>query len=492
MTVRARLVITIGGMTLLLLIPLVFSVGRLSELREIALEQRGSHGAAFVALGRLQTAIAELDRFIRSYVATLDPELREAVAGSLREAHQRLTELQAAGYEETSAGVAVRIDSLESRLLEIAQLVDGGRPEQATALLEQSLPMLQELRAALDEVARAIDRRSLRRAIEAQQISEPAVRTTYAAAAIAIVLAMLWGLWTTRALTTPLHRLRQATADVADGEFAAPLDLPYQRADEIGDLSRSFRAMAEQLAELERLRAEFISVITHDLKTPLNVIGGYAALLQEGVYGRPADAQREVLGRIQEQTESLNRLVEQLLNMGRLEAGGFPLQLDAIEPAEFFHALERTFQALAELHHIDFTVDAASTLPPIFWADGDRLRDQVLGNLLSNAFKFTPDHGRITVRAWGDEEAGTIRIEVADNGPGIPPELLPNIFEKFYQLTGEARAKGTGLGLAIARDLVQAHGGSITVRSEPGEGACFHIILPVHPQRTPASPQIAH
>jgi signal transduction histidine kinase len=164
-------------------------------------------------------------------------------------------------------------------------MVESGRHEEATAYFELVKRQLDDARAALVPVAEALDHRGVARQDRGRQVSASASRTTVLAVILALIGTVALGLWTTGALSRPLSRLSAATAAVADGRFEAPPDLPYDRDDEIGELSRAFGAMTERLAELDRLKAEFVSLATHELKTPINVIGGYAELLDEGLYG---------------------------------------------------------------------------------------------------------------------------------------------------------------------------------------------------------------
>jgi signal transduction histidine kinase len=267
-------------------------------------------------------------------------------------------------------------------------------------------------------------------------------------------------------------------AAVSAGEFIVPGGLPYDRRDEIGDLTRSFRSMTRQLADLDRMKADFMSVATHELKTPINVISGYAELIHEGVYGEITEKQQVALTSIQEQSRMLTQLVNQLLDISRLEAGGLTLEISELDLPELFERLQRTFEVLASKQGIDLAVHLDDGSPTTIPADGDRLRDQVLGNILGNALKFTPEGGRIEVR--GHTENRHFRIEVSDTGSGMPAELLPHVFDKYYQIGEQARSKGAGLGLAIAHEIVHAHGGTISVTSEEGTGTTFHIDLPAN------------
>jgi signal transduction histidine kinase len=322
----------------------------------------------------------------------------------------------------------------------------------------------------------------------AQSISSTTSTTALTALGAASVVALLLGAWTTRAVTRPIRQVQQAMARVADGEFVVPEALPYDRSDELGGLSRSFRTMTERLAELDRMKAEFISVASHELKTPLNVIGGYAELLDDGVYGPLEEKQHEALQSIQDQTRTLTDLVNQLLDLSRIEAGGFRVELMDVQSSELFGAVRRMFEPLAKQKNIAFDVVVDDDFPRVLRADPDRLRNEVLGNLLSNAFKFTPEGGSIRLEAHDGTE-DRVRLDVRDSGGGIPQDELQHIFDKFYQVGPEARVQGSGLGLAIAREIVEAHGGDISAESARGKGTTFHIVLPKQPSQ-PTAPSL--
>jgi len=249
------------------------------------------------------------------------------------------------------------------------------------------------------------------------------------------------------------------------------------RKDEFGRLSESYEAMANRLAQLDRLKAEFVSVASHELKTPINVILGYVELLEDGIYGKLQDQQREVCETIAAQARNLTRLVRRLLDVSRFEAGGGALECRQLNLGRFLDTLQSSFSVLAMQRSVQFQVNRAEGLPTEVRWDEDRM-SEVVGNLLSNAFKFTPRGGTVELSAEAQDH--DIVIEVRDTGAGIPPEQLPRIFQKFYQADNQAKAsaKGTGLGLAIAKEIVEAHGGSITATSIAGQGATFRITMP--------------
>jgi signal transduction histidine kinase len=210
--------------------------------------------------------------------------------------------------------------------------------------------------------------------------------------------------------------------------------------------------------------------VAHDLRNPLTAISMYASLLLE--MPRDADTQRGQLRTVLELTDQMNRLIQDLLDASRIEAGQLrvnpaPLRL----PPLLADAAEMVRMAAAE-RGVSLRVQAAEGLPPVL-ADRDRVL-QVLSNLLGNAVKFTPRGGDVLVLASARD--GVVEVAVADTGAGIAPEQLPHVFDRFWQ--GDARRKGAGLGLAIARGIVEAHGGSIRAESDPGRGSTFTFTLP--------------
>ncbi len=476
MKVQSRLLITLASVVVLMAVPSVYGLSQLHRLLAIVVDLRGEHAQASLALGGLQAELADLDRFERSYIVSPSDELRRAIDNSLGNLQVGIASLEEAGYAEASAPTKEFVDSLSNATERIEALMEAGRDAQATNFFETVKPILESTRASLEGIAEVIDQHTKEKVQEAETLSRDTASTVTITFIIGVVLTLLAAVTITRMLSAPLRKLSGATAAVADGNFMAPPDLPYDRNDEIGELSRSFGSMTERLAELDQLKAEFISLASHELKTPINVVGGYVELLEEGLYGEVNARQREVLDLILGQTENLTRLVNQLLDLGRFESGGFQIHFQDLDFAVLMNRLRRTFQALADQKQIDFAVDIAESLPPLR-GDPDRLEHEVFGNLLSNAFKFTPPGGQVRVTARSHD--GAVEIAVEDTGAGIPPDELSNIFEKYYQVGDEARSQGSGLGLAIARQIVRAHKGDIGVDSELGRGTRFWIRLPV-------------
>lgn len=477
MSVQTRLVATLGLVTVLLVLPAIYGVVRLREVRDIALELQGRDAAASLAVGRLEAALGELDWSERSYIAVQAEAARRNMYAALDSAGRAVEDLRASGFGPDVRPVAALLSLLGRSTARTEALVRAGRVSAATEAFERLKPVFDRARGSLPPLAEAIDRRGADAAERARRLSAAAARGTVVALLAAGVLVLLLGSWLTGSLTGPIRRLGRATGRVARGEFEAPSDLPYERTDEFGELSRAFRSMTEQLDELVRLRAEFVSMASHELKTPLNVMAGFSEMLAAGEYGALSPAQLAAVEQIRDQAGMLDRLIRQLLDMSRLETGAFAMEMEPVPVSRLLRDLEESFRPIAVRRGITFTVSAEPTTPAVLEADLDRLRNEVFGNLLSNAFKFTPRGGSVDVMAWG--EPGVVLVEVADTGPGIAPEHLALVFEKYYQPTREARALGAGLGLAIARDVVIAHGGAIEVDSAPGQGSRFRVTLPV-------------
>jgi PAS domain S-box-containing protein len=228
--------------------------------------------------------------------------------------------------------------------------------------------------------------------------------------------------------------------------------------------------------EANRAKSQFLAVMSHELRTPLNAIGGYVQLIELGIHGPVTEKQREALGRITRGQRHLLRLINEVLNLARIEAGHVDYTMEDVPVAEVVEAV----LPLVEPQLAAAELTCATSVAPGLVARADRERfQQVLINLLTNAVKFTPAGGRITVVAERDPAAARVLVSVVDTGVGIAAEKLESVFEPFVRVDGEhtRRAEGTGLGLAISRDLVRGMGGDLWARSEEGRGSTFTLAL---------------
>ena len=494
MSLRQRIVLTLVGISVLLAIPAAYALLALNDVHAITHRLDEAGVGATDALGDLRNGVETASDAARRYVVlhqlssvveegtpadTIGPRLQvDSAAGAVRSALGQLK--QDTAYAGAAAPAEQLWAAIVANIARERTVLGTGDRAAADSVRRTLEEQFGQMDPRLDRIERAINRRTGREVQHAEVVARRAGTTTLVALALALGATLLIGGLLTRTLLRPIGELRRGMATVAQGDFEPDVHIPHERPDELGDLARSFDTMTEQLRELDRLKAEFVSVASHEIKTPLSVIRGYVTLLADGIYGEVNDQQKKTLEAVSAQTDRLARLVHRLLDVSRFEAGGARLELREIDLRAFFDDLTADFRVLAVQNGIDFPVRLSDDLPGTIVADEDRL-SEVLGNLLSNAFKFTERGGSIRVDAARYD--GGVQVEVQDTGVGIPEEKLPRIFEKFYQVENEAqpRSVGSGLGLAIAREIVEAHGGTIGAESREGEGTRFRVFLPERP-----------
>jgi signal transduction histidine kinase len=248
-------------------------------------------------------------------------------------------------------------------------------------------------------------------------------------------------------------------------------------ADRSQDLQRAYSDLAtahQELLSVDEMKTNFLANVSHELRTPLTSIRSFSELLLE--YEDDPEVQKEFLRIISTESERLTRLVNDVLDISRIEAGHMNWQMTSVEVSELLADLGRTFAPLISLAHLTFDVQIVSELTRVH-ADRDRLH-QVIANLLNNAMKFTPAGGVIVLR--GEIVDGDVRVSVSDTGIGVAESDQERIFEKFQQVgdTLTDKPRGTGLGLPICRDIVEHHQGRMWVESTPGVGSTFTVALP--------------
>lgn len=291
-----------------------------------------------------------------------------------------------------------------------------------------------------------------------------ALMATAVAIGLAIVLA--------RTLTRPLQELSAASRAMAAGNLEQ--QVPVRTHDELGELATTFNQMSAELARANQQRRQMTADIAHDLRTPLTVLSGYLEAMEDGTLSPTPNR----LQMMHQEVETLKRLVEDLRTLSLADAGNLALHKEPLAPHNLLTQVQSAYAHQAAAQKIDLAVVASVDLPPIT-VDPARMR-QVLGNLVSNALRYTPTGGRITLAAdRASAQDSGVRMSVTDTGLGIPPEDLPHIFDRFYRGDKSRREdRGeSGLGLAIVKSLVTAHGGVINVASTPGSGTSFTILL---------------
>jgi two-component system, OmpR family, sensor kinase len=286
-----------------------------------------------------------------------------------------------------------------------------------------------------------------------------------------IVVASLLGVFLTRWISRPLGRLSDAADAVARGSYEVKVaDMPP--GGEIGHLAERFREMGARLREAEEQERNFLMSVSHELRTPLTAIRGHVEALREGIVDDP-EARRASLQVVSDASARLERLVGDILDLAKLESNRFTVVREEIDMGRLCDQAYASFGEEARRRAIEYR--SALDGHPVILSDGDRVL-QIITNLLSNAFRWTPDGGTIGLELRG--ENGIVAVAVDDSGPGIPPADQERIFRPFWSRGGG----GTGLGLTIAHELATALGGRIELESEPGRGSRFELVLPARPQ----------
>ena len=286
----------------------------------------------------------------------------------------------------------------------------------------------------------------------------------------AAMIALLFGVVLARNLTRPLRDLTRAIQAMTAGELKQ--EVPVRSADELGTLTQAFNRLSADLARANELRRQMTADIAHELRTPLTVIRAYIDGLRDGTF-KPTPARFEAM---QAETQHLQRLVEDLRTLSLADAGELPMQRVPTSCLALLDRLAAAYAPQAGARDIALQV-SVEPKPPEVVVDPERMI-QVLGNLVTNALRYTPSGGRIALSAR--RQGGAVALAIQDTGAGIAPEAVPHVFDRFYR-GDPARSQQdgeSGLGLAIAKSITEAHGGKIGVVSELGRGTTFTVLLP--------------
>jgi two-component system, OmpR family, sensor kinase len=281
---------------------------------------------------------------------------------------------------------------------------------------------------------------------------------------VSLVLAMVFA----RSFSKPLTQISAAAQKISKGNYGQKV--PVEGPGEVQELARSFNHMTDEVKKSQLQLRHFVADVSHELKSPLTSIQGFSQALADGT-ANDEETRTRAIGIINSESRRMRRQVDELLELSRMQSGQFRM---AHEPEDLSRVVLRccdVFSMQAAEKGVKLTHDVPSAVTVA--GDADRL-EQLFCNLIDNAVKNTQSGGTVNVTV--DTAGGQIAVCVSDNGPGIPQEQLPHVFERFYQVTGVRT--GVGLGLAIAREIALAHGGEIEARSEPGEGAEFIVSLP--------------
>jgi signal transduction histidine kinase len=340
-------------------------------------------------------------------------------------------------------------------------------PIMRTRIVDMAIPVFDENDAQTGVIRLSYDITAI------EQRTLPLSRAILIAFGVGALLALLLGFGLARSLNAPLLRLTQAISQLVPG--SSPTDLPETGPDEVRLLAENYNEMMHRMHDLEKTRQQIIANVVHELGTPLGALKAAAEALRNGAAEDPALAGELTLG-INSQIDQMRLLVDDLALLGESEIKEVVLKREWCDLELLIQSQCQTYAYWAKQKRIELTTQIGSELPPILV---DPLRvGQILANLLNNAYKYSPPESKIHVTA--SLQAASVVIEVNDNGPGIAPEEQARIFELLYRSPRERNLyKGMGIGLALSKRLAEAHGGSIAVRSQLGQGTTFIISLPL-------------
>jgi two-component system sensor histidine kinase GlrK len=446
---------------------------------------------------RLMDSLLEQVRNEKKYVITNDNAFLDLFDKKKKEFQERLNLLEESIASREKGELINYIKELHKKYLSMVSkeiiLVDN------EGIFSPDTRYEEEKKKTLDRLTESINRLTLTTRVELVKKIELLQRTGYKSARISLVIilfAVLFGAICaylfTRSVCVPIGILRNATERVAQGDLDHRIEVVSD--DEIGTLGMAFNQMCDRLEEMDRLKTEFISNVSHNLKTPLTVIREANDLLLEKIAGPINESQMKLLNITKEETLRLTMMINDLLDISRIEAGMMRYNFQYSNIQDIIQKSVYAIQFLAESKNIHIHCASSGFLPKIL-LDTDKIA-QVMDNLLSNAIKFTSSGGSVTIRA-DEVESGNvphffagknrlnnvhsfIRVSISDTGIGIPAGCHKKIFDKFQQVNNKGRCgmKGTGLGLSIAKHIILDHGGDIWVESNPGNGSTFYFTLP--------------
>lgn len=363
-------------------------------------------------------------------------------------------------------------------------------PTQKKAWQEAKTALSDKIIADTDELIRYRETSTARKTATARDQAKAAASIMGWLTLGGLTLTLLLAYFHARGVNRPLKRLAREMHQVGKGEFDRSIEL--NAPPEVEELAEAFNWMARKLAELDKMKADFMAHVSHELRTPLTAMREGTALLLEEVPGPVTDSQREILGVLETNTEKLFQSISLILDLSKMEAGMLEYQQTPCDIKRLIGAGVQAVELIARKKQIHLKTHFNGDLPLVS-LDEQRLF-QVLENLLSNALKFTPPGGQVSVNSAVVVEERLpprqrIEMRVSDTGMGIPAEETERVFERFYQssLNRGRGQQGTGLGLAIARHIVEAHGGKIWVESEAGKGSTFVVRLPIGDEKTVVS-----
>ena len=430
-----------------------------------------------------------MDQNRKKYFLLENPEYERLFQNDVREFRKELASLEELGLSELEEPTYLKLKEQFEDNLRRDPVATGQDPSAIESISD--LPR-EELRHLLKHLLKLNkDRMELRISLM-NRLEQRTLQVVLFGAVFSLMAAGLLSFLLIRSITRPIDLLRKGTHEIAEGRFLHRVDLATR--DELGELADAFNEMAYQLKRLDDLKAEFIALVSHELKTPLTSMKEAVGLLLEEAVGPISPKQERLLLINAAGIDKLTGFVEDILNLTGMEGGLTPLYFTRFDFQELLQRKLDTFRLLADKKQVRLSATYRPDPLPQVYGDAERIR-QVLANLLSNAIFFTPHRGEVSlqvecaksrsfpsrVREVSKLESSRqwLKVKISDTGQGIPKEEWNRVFDKFYQIQKNSnRGSGSGLGLTIAKHIVEAHGGSIWVEDSSEKGTIFVVVLP--------------
>jgi len=480
--IQTKLLVALGTLAALLIALGILALGVLGDAsaraeRSVELQRRT---AAYRDL-RLDTA-TQLQQVALAF-ASPDERRVDAATRQIAQTRYSIDRLEFVASEEADlvARVGATHNDFAATTLQVLDLLRAGRAAEAQQLQTQATAQADRIERLTDELVHRAEA-EVAESIETSRQADARSRTVVLGfAAVSIVLALITGFALALSISGPLRAIGSRVERIAAGDFSEHVRV--ENRDELGALAGNIDRMNDQLgllyAQLEaanRHKSEFLSNMSHELRTPLNAIIGFSEVLLQRLFGELNAKQADYLTDILESGKHQLTLVNDILDLSKVEAGRMELELSSFSLRETINSSAAMLRERAARRGIALAVDCDPSVDRIE-ADERKVK-QVLFNLLSNAVKFTPEGGRITVHASADGDVAEISVQ--DSGVGIAPEDQHRIFEEFAQAaSGKNMEASTGLGLTLAKRFVELHGGTMTLESAVGLGSTFTFSLPL-------------
>jgi two-component system sensor histidine kinase GlrK len=475
--------LTIGFLAIILVMASV-SMFALYQIRQIIDQSTSLVAHHYPAIDTAKWLLANIyaqERSDREYLAVGDPVFLEKFNEEADEFRRTVASLKDQDGSQDSRQFLITAEAVQEKytvLFHRYAVLKASTPRQKLSEYEsRRKALISEIASALQsslEIHEALVAEALK---DSLQRSQQAERLTTTLGLGAVILGIGFAAVATYTILAPLRRLQEHIRKIGQGEFRNAINVPVPS--DLCDLVESVRSMATKLQDLDDMKAEFLSHMTHELRSPMTAIHAGTQLLLEQIPGPISENQRTTLQIMEESSREVINMISGLLDLAKFESGMMEYHPTSVDLMSNVHAAIQKVQLLAERERIRIIVNAPSD-PVRVYVDENRIQ-QVLDNLLSNALKFSPEGALVCLKLEPDIQKKMLQISVSDTGRGIAPESLPHIFENFYggSTSTSTKVPGSGIGLALAKKVVEGHGGRIWAESELGKGTTMRFILPL-------------